>query len=303
LSDSAFFFARNVRTVILVNPAARRGKARGLLPRVLEVFRQRKIDFAVRESHSAEHLRELARHAVADRPDLIVSAGGDGTHHQVINGTLQSGIPVGVLPLGTGNDFANGLGMPADLDSAAATLLAGHVREIDLARVGALVYAGIAGVGFDATVTRYANEHARWLGGRLAYLWSVLRCLPDYGPRRLEITADGRSLVQEVLFAVVGNNVSYGGGIRLAPRARLDDGWLDICVVPYIDRLELLRWVPRACRGEHLGHPRIQYFQARKITLRAESRLELFGDGEFLQELPATIEVLPRALRVVAPAA
>jgi diacylglycerol kinase (ATP) len=99
----------------------------------------------------------------------------------------------------------------------------------------------------------------------------------------------------------VGNNSSYGGGIRLAPRARLNDGILDICIVPYLSRLELLRWVPRAYRGEHLNHPRIKYLQARKITLSAPSRMELFGDGEFLQELPATIEVVPRALRVIAP--
>jgi diacylglycerol kinase (ATP) len=104
-----------------------------------------------------------------------------------------------------------------------------------------------------------------------------------------------------VVFAVVGNNPSYAGGIKLAPRAKLDDGLLDVCVIPYMSRLELLRWVPRAYRGEHLRHPRIKYFQARQVTLRTTSRLELFGDGEFLQELPAAIEVLPRALRVIAP--
>jgi diacylglycerol kinase (ATP) len=123
----------------------------------------------------------------------------------------------------------------------------------------------------------------------------------EYRPQQLEIIADGKSFSEEVLFAVVGNNASYGGGIRLAPRAKLDDGILDICIVPYLSRLELLRWVPRAYRGEHLNHPRIKYLQARQITLRAASRMELFGDGEFLQELPVTIEVVPHALRVIAP--
>jgi len=157
-------------------------------------------------------------------------------------------------------------------------------------------------VGFDSTVTRHANEHARWLSGSLAYAWSLLWCMPQYRPQKLEIIADNESFSGEVLFAVVGNNSSYGGGIRLAPRAKLDDGTLDICIVPFIGRLELLRWLPRAYRGEHLNHPRIQYLQARKITLRGASRMELFGDGEFLQELPATIEVVPGALRVISPA-
>jgi diacylglycerol kinase (ATP) len=206
-----------------------------------------------------------------------------------------------LLPLGTGNDFAKGVEMPMDLYAAATALLNGHVREIDLARVGATIYACIAGVGFDSTVTRYANERAQWLSGSLAYTWSLLCCMPEYRPQQLEIIADGESYSGEVLFAVVGNNSSYGGGIRLAPRAELDDGMLDVCIVPYMSRLELLRWVPRAYRGEHLNHPQIKYFQAHKITLRATSRMELFADGEFLQELPATIEVVPRALRVIAP--
>lgn len=290
-----------MRIVILLNPTAKRGKARRLLERALEVFRQQHIHFDVRESQSSQHLMELARGAREEKPDLIVSAGGDGTHHYVINGLHKSDIPLGLLPLGTGNDFAKGVGMPMDLRAAAEALLKGHVQEIDLAQVGAAMYGCIAGVGFDSIVTRYANEHARWLSGPLAYTWSLLCCMPEYRPQQLEIIADGESFCGDVLFAVVGNNSSYGGGIRLAPRARLDDGILDICIVPYMSRLELLRWVPRAYRGEHLNHPRIKYLQARKITLRATSRMELFGDGEFLQELPATIEVVPRALRVIAP--
>jgi diacylglycerol kinase (ATP) len=290
-----------VRIIILLNPTAKRGQARRRLERALEVFRQQHVHFDVRESQSSQHLIELARGAREEKRDLIVSAGGDGTHHYVINGLLKSEIPLGLLPMGTGNDFAKGVGMPMDLHAAAAALLNGPVRSIDLAQVGGAVYGCIAGVGFDSTVTRYANEHARWLSGSLAYMWSLLRCMREYRPHPLEIVADGEFFSEEVLFAVVGNNSSYGGGIRLAPRAKLDDGVLDVCIVPYLSRLELLRWVPRAYRGEHLHHPRIKYLQARKITLRTASRMELFGDGEFLQELPATIEVLPRALRVIAP--
>jgi diacylglycerol kinase (ATP) len=290
-----------VRVIILLNPTAKRGKARLLLERALEVFRLENVQFDVRESQSSQHLTELAKAAREEKPDLIVSAGGDGTHHYVINGLFGSEVPLGLLPLGTGNDLAKGVGMPMDVQAAAATLLKGQVREIDVARAGTMICGCIAGVGFDSTVTRYANEHARWLSGPLAYTWSLLRCMREYQPKPLEIMTDGECFSGDVVFAVVGNNVSYGGGIRLAPRAKLDDGLLDICVIPYMSRLELLRWVPRAYRGEHLRHPRIKYFQARNITLRSDSRMELFGDGEFLQVLPATIEVVPRALRLIAP--
>ena len=290
-----------MRVIILLNPTARRGKARRLLKGALEVFRQQHVQFDVRESQSAGHLTRLARQACGEKPDLVISAGGDGTHHYVINGLFKSGIPLGILPMGTGNDFAMGVGVPLDVPTAAAAIVTGRVREIDLAQVGAVVYGCIAGAGFDSTVTRFANEHARWLSGPLAYTWSLLRCMHEYRPLKVEIMADGESLAEEVLFAVVGNNASYGGGIRLAPRAKLDDGLLDLCIVPCLGRLELLWWLPRAYRGKHLRHPRIKYLQARKITLRTTSHMELFGDGEFLQELPATIEVLPRALRVIVP--
>jgi diacylglycerol kinase (ATP) len=290
-----------VRITILLNPSARHGRARHLLEGALGVFRQHAADFDVQESQSPQHLVELARRAHEGKPDLIVSAGGDGTHHYVFNGLLGSETPLGLLPVGRGNDFALGLGMPRDLRAAAETLLHGRVREIDLARVGPVVYGCVAGVGFDSRVNRFANERVRKLTGSLAYIGSLLCCLRDYRPEPLEITADGESFSGEVVFAIVGNNSSYGGSIRLAPRAKLDDGLLDVCIVPWMSRLEFLRWIPRAYRGEHLRHPRIKYFQARRITLRSTTRMELFGDGEFLQELPATIEVIPRALRVIVP--
>ena len=291
-----------MKIIILFNPTARRGKAARLLQQALEVLRQPHVQCEVRESKNARHLTALARAANEEKPDIIVSAGGDGTHHYVINGLLGSKIPLGLLPMGTGNDLVKGVGVPMDVRAAACAVMNGQAREIDVAQVGKAIYACIAGAGFDSTVTHYANEHARWLSGPLAYTWSLLRCMDQYRPQPLEVTADGKSFSEEVLFAVVGNNSSYGGGIRLTPRAKLDDGILDLCIVPYMSRVELLKWVPRAYRGEHLEHPRIKYLQARKIGLRTASRMELFGDGEFLQDLPATIEVVPHALRVISPA-
>jgi diacylglycerol kinase (ATP) len=290
-----------VRIIILVNPAARHGRARRLVKPALEAFRRQGVEFEVRESLNAQNLTELARQAREEKPDLIVSAGGDGTHHYVINELYGSEIPLGLLPAGRGNDLSTGVGIPTDPRAAAQTLLHGRVREVDLARVGPVVYACVAGAGFDSIVNRYTNEQARWLSGSPAYIWSLLCCLKEYRPRPLELIADGASFSEEVLFAVVGNNCSYAGGVKMAPHAKLEDGLLDVCIVPYMGRLELLRWIPRAYRGDHLRHPRIKYFQARKITLRSSSPMELFGDGEFLQELPATIEVVPHALRVMAP--
>ncbi len=290
-----------MRVTILLNPAAAQGKSRRALTPALEVLGRAGVEPQILESRSAGQLTELARAASAEKPDVVVSAGGDGTHHYVLNGLLGSEIPLGILSLGSGNDFARALGIPLEPGAAARTLLEGDARRIDVARVGSAVYGCVAGVGFDSVVNRYANERVRYVSGSLAYTWAILRCIGPYRPQRLELRSDGRNFSGEIMFAVVGNTTSFGGGLKITPRARPDDGLLDVCIVPAMGKFELLRWVPRAYSGAHLKHPRILYFQARKITLASPSRLELFGDGEFLQELPATIEVVPRALKVVVP--
>lgn len=299
---------------ILINPSAGGGKARRVLDEAAAVLRGGGVEPRVRESRSSEHLVQLAREARDEEPDILVSAGGDGTTHYVLNGLFPGKVPLGIIPVGRGNDLARGLGVPTDPRKAAEVLLQGKVREIDLARVrgvtdaapsgGAVstVYACIAGVGFDSVVNRYANDRAHRLHGRFAYAWGILRCLKSYRPQFLSLISDERTFHDEIIFAVIGNNTSYGDGVRIAPRARLDDGLLDVCIVPAMSKWELARWIPRAYRGKHLAHPRIIYFQARSVALNSSARLELFGDGEFLQDLPAIVEVVPGALRVVVPA-
>jgi diacylglycerol kinase (ATP) len=291
-----------VRLTILLNPAAGRRKGSRRLAQALEVLRHAGVELKIQESRDQQHLVELARQAQEEKPDVLVSAGGDGTHHYVLNGLAGSQTPLGILSLGTGNDLAKGLGIPVEPRAAAAVLLKGRPRAIDLARVGTALYHCIAGVGFDSVVTRFANEQVNWIHGSPRYAWAILRCLKFYRPHRLEMHSDGQDFAGDVIFVTIGNNRSYGGGVTMAPRARLDDGLLDVCIVPAMSKLELLRWVPAAYRGEHLAHPRIRYFQARKLTLNSPCRLELFADGEFIQELPATIEAVPNALRVMVPA-
>ena len=300
-----------MKIIILFNPSAGGGKAHRLLDQAAEVLRRGGAELQILESRSPQHLVELARDAREEKPDVVVAAGGDGTVHYILNGLFPSAVPLGIIPVGRGNDLARGLGIPLAAPEAAEVLRKGKVREIDLARVrGAdktlqkdgtqsIVYACIGGVGFDSVVNRYANERARRVHGRLAYIWGILRCLKSYQAQPLEITSDAQNYSGEIMLAVVGNNTSYGDGVKVTPRARLDDGLLDVCIVPAMGKWELLRWVPSAYRGTHLAHQRIIYFQASRITLRSSAHLELFGDGEFLQELPATIEVVPRALRVV----
>jgi diacylglycerol kinase (ATP) len=291
-----------VKIIILFNPAAGRGRARRKLQAALEVLRCGGVDPEVCESRSSEHLRELAREAVGGQPDMIISAGGDGTHHHVINGLCGTEVPLGMIPLGTGNDIAAGLGIPTEARAAAAALMHGRPQPIDLGRIGSRVYCGMAGVGIDSMMARYVNEHAQRLRGRMAYFWALARCLRVYRPQPLELHAEGVSFSGDVMAVLVGNHAYYGGGFHITPCARSDDGLLDVCLVPTISKLSLLPWIPRAYHGTHLAHPRIQYFQTSRVTLSSSHQLDLYADGEFIQPLPASIEAMPRALNVVVPA-
>lgn len=290
-----------MKLLILFNPAAGRGSAGRKLPEVMSVLRANGIRPEIRESQSTEHLRELAHQAWAGQPDIVVSAGGDGTHHHVLDQLWGSEVPLGMIPLGTGNDLSDGIGVPRDLRQATAALLRGKTKQIDLGRVGSNVFGGMAGVGLDSMVARYVNERAQKIPGRLAYVWAILRCLKVYQPPSVDVRADGFSFSGGVIAVLVGNLPFYGGGLRITPHARADDGLLDVCLIPAMRKVRLLPWIPRVYRGTHLAHPRIHYFQTQRVTLSSSVFLNLYGDGEFIQALPATIEVVPRAVRVIVP--
>ncbi|MFB3921048.1 MAG: diacylglycerol kinase family protein [Terriglobia bacterium] len=290
-----------MRIIILFNPAAGRGSAGRKLARAVEVLRRGGVEPEIRESRSAAHLCELARQALDERPNLVVSAGGDGTHHHVLNVLRGSDVSLGMIPLGTGNDLPAGLGLPSDPRRAAEIILNGKTQRIDLGGVGSKAYGGMAGTGLDSMVARYVNERAQKIRGRSAYAWGILCCLIDFQPQPLEIEAEGFQFSGDVIAVLVGNLSLYGGGFRITPRARPDDGLLDVCLVPAMSKLQLLRWIPRIYRGTHLAHQRIQYFQTPQLTLCSPSKLDLYADGEFVQPLPVTIEALPKTLSVIVP--
>jgi diacylglycerol kinase (ATP) len=301
-----------VKIIILHNPASGRRKGREKFLGALDRFHSLGEQPEVQESRDPQHLVELARQAAAEKPDVLVSAGGDGTHHYVMNGMFGSEVPLGILSVGSGNDLATGLGIPLEPTIAASALIYGRTWQIDVARVvsprnpsgraaESRIYSCIAGAGFDAIVTRFANDHVHRVHGSAAYAWSILRCLKFYRPFAVAIQSEKRSFSGNLIFVTIGNSTTYGGGLKMAPQARLDDGLLDVCIVTEMSKLELLRWIPNAYRGTHLKNPRILYFQAEKVTLESESRLELFADGEFIQDLPATIDVVPRSLNVIVP--
>lgn len=284
----------------IANPAAGRGRCGRLIPQIRRSLAAtgHTIEFVV--SRSQQHLRQLARTAVQQRYDGVISCGGDGTAHHILQELFGSNLTLGLVSVGTGNDWASSLGLPTDYRKACALIKQGKTRCIDVARAGPHLYVSVAGTGFDAEVNRLANQNSVWLRGKAVYLNALFRALSQFVPKPVELVYDGRHFVGLVMLVAVGNGASYGGGLRVVPHAVMDDGWLDICIVKQTTRLELLKNLPRIYQGRHIDHPAVEIHRARHITICSAQAMALFGDGEYLQDIPVTIEVVPRALRIIA---
>jgi len=246
----------------------------------------------------------------AEHLDAVLIFGGDGTVHRHLPQLHQSPIPALVVPKGSGNDFAKALGIASEKAALAAWKdfcdTGKNVREIDLGIVESgeaqIPFCCVLGAGLDSVANARANRMPAWLRGSAGYLLAALQSLPSFRPVIFSVTAGGREIRRPGFLLAVGNAHRYGHGIKIAPRAALDDGLLDVCLVGAMNKFKLLASIPTVFFGAHLGIREVEYFQAQEIRIDADSPLEIYADGEYACLTPATVRLLPRALRVITPA-
>jgi diacylglycerol kinase (ATP) len=285
----------------LVNPKAGRGIGSEEFDRLRRLASRAGAGFVV--SRSTGDLAEQARRAAADGVERLLVAGGDGTMHHAVQGLAGTACALGVIPLGTGNDLAGTLGVPRDAAAAVERALSGEIRRIDLARVGDIRCVGYAGVGFDSEVARVANE-VKLLRGPLVYLYSVIRTLAAFRPPAMRIVwDDGERYEARAMFVTVANLPRLGGGMRIAPDARIDDGLLDLVIVREVSRRTLLSVFPKVYKGRHVDHPAVLLTQARRVEIALDRPMTMYGGGEPVRDMAAgetvAVEVEPGGLAVV----
>jgi diacylglycerol kinase (ATP) len=275
----------------------------------------------------------------ANEADAVVLFGGDGTVHRHLGALVRLGLPVLVVPAGSGNDFARSLGLLKLRDSLAAwrafSTGRGRTRCVDLGQVMPLTsnaapryFACVAGVGLDADIARRANQMPRWLRRSGGYALSLPPALLVFRPFPMKVWAgegdsrsdeplqtsptpepstnaiDARAGIdlrnnQPTILAAFANGPFYGGGMKIAPRAQLDDGLLDVCIVHAINKLALFSLFPTVYFGRHLGIKEVEYFQAARGVIETELPLDVFADGESVCKTPAEFRVARGALRVI----
>ncbi len=225
-----------------------------------------------------------------------------GTLCEVVNGLVGTDATLGVLPLGTGNDFARAVGLAGDIDLAARTLLHGEERLVDLGLVDGRYFINIAGCGLDAAVAARVNRGFRWLRGTSAYVAAVLQTLATYRAAPIRLTIDGKTVQMRAMLCCIANTESYGGGMRIAPDARIDDGLLNVCVLREAGIIEFLRAFPKVFHGTHVSHPKFWTGTAKDVVVESDRPLPVLIDGDVSHTTPLHVTVAPGALRVMLPA-
>jgi YegS/Rv2252/BmrU family lipid kinase len=303
---------RTVRAVLaslLWNPAAGGGRASSLVRQVEALLVAAGVEVGVHRTGSLDDARTSAAEA-GGQVDLVVAVGGDGTVGACAAGLAEAGsgaggtrAALGVVPAGSGNDVAAALGLPAGDPLAAAALLPTLPRRpVDVVRAeldGTVRrFLAVAATGFDGQVNRLANRLP--VRGRPRYVGATLLRLPFSRPARFAIELAGDRLDAHAWMVTVANGPNYGGGLRIAPAARMDDGVLDVVVVGRLSRLGLLRALPTVFDGRHVDNPAVSTYQAARVTVAAEPAVPVYADGEELGVTPASFAVEPGALHVLA---
>jgi YegS/Rv2252/BmrU family lipid kinase len=286
-----------MRLLVLHNPAAGRGRTRR---HAQEVEGRLRAMGARIDTHASASPADLTRAAAAgsrDGYDRVVVVGGDGTLNLAVRDfDLRRGT-LALIPLGSGNDFARITGIPRDPAAACALAMNGKAREVDVAAANDLRYLGVAGVGFDSEVARFANDRVKLLRGSAVYLFAILRVLPRFEARPMRI--NGRD--EQIMFATFGNSSQYGGGIRIVPDAKIDDGLLDACIVHSTSRLQLLLTLPLAYTGKHVKKPFVEMRRGAEYSVEAPATMDVFADGEPLTQTPVVFRILEERLKIVVP--
>ena len=285
---------------VIYNPTAGRGQGAKLVKEAQHLLGPA---FTWIPTQKAGHAEMLAREA-AKTNDVVVAMGGDGTVSDVCKGIIGSNATLGVIPVGTGNDFARNLGLKLELGESVATILGGVVRRIDIGRINGVPFVNNCGTGFDAQVMKTMNSGIRFTKGYTAFLLAILKTLPSYPPFTLTLEYEDPNGVpatfkEKAMLVSALNGKMYGGGMVAAPFAEMDDGHLDVLIIKAVPKMQLLPLIGLVKGGGHMNHSAITMLKVRRFTMQTIPPQPINIDGDLRGLTPATVEVEPNVLKVM----
>ena len=280
--------------LVAVNPTSGHGKGALFGVRVTHYLSSKGIKYQVFSAQSAQQLRTEIEGALDSQEfEGVISVGGDGLAHLILQLAVPRRIPFAIIPAGTGNDIVRTLGWSLDdLDSYLGQILSTSARSIDLGNVDSEWFAAILSTGFDSVVNERANS-LKWPKGPQRYNAAIALELPKFQPIEYEITMDSSTITTEAMLIAVGNGRSYGGGMLVCPQARLHDGLFDVMILEPVSKIEFLKVFPKVFSGSHISHPAVKTYRTSKISINADA--VAYADGERIGHAPVSAECIASA--------
>jgi diacylglycerol kinase (ATP) len=284
---------------LVVNPTSGRGLGARVAPIVATRLESAGLTVTQYATTCADDVGRISAEVIASGADAVALVGGDGTIHLGAQVLANSGMAFGVIPAGTGNDFARGIGVPLkDPRAAADLIIAGKTRSVDLATAKDEFITTVVAGGFDSLVNKRANAMT-WPKGNVRYTLATLAELRTFKPLEYVVTVDGEVIETRAMLVAVGTGPTYGGGLQICAGAGIDDGLLDVTIIKPVSRLTLLQMFPKLSKGTHVGHPMLHTLRGRTVRLESVG-VTAYADGEILGALPVDIGIAPGALTVFA---
>jgi len=281
--------------LVVVNPKAGMGAAASLATQVVGFLQSREIAYRMISPNSAAETKLLARESLkTGEATKLLSVGGDGLFHLLLQLAIEFRVPLALAPGGTGNDFFRTLGwFQHDLTNYLENLISTQPSLIDVGVVDGEYFGAVLSSGFDSVVNERANT-MKWPKGPAKYNAAIVLEFPKFKPIEFKIVADEKVFEVEAMLIAIGNGSSYGGGMRVCPDADLRDGLLDIMILHPVSKLEFIKVFPTVYKGTHIEHPQVEVVRAKHI--RIESSAVAYADGERIGQLPVQVESLPQRL-------
>lgn len=283
--------------ILAINPISGRGHARKSALVAKKYFADLGVPAALVEGNSLVDFRQKLIYELENEPvSGVVAFGGDGFIHEIIQHIVPREISLGVIPCGTGNDFARSIDIyRLSLNQQLELIAQTKSRSIDLGRVGSTWFVAILSTGFDALVNDRANA-MQWPKGRMRYNIAMIEKIVALRAHSYRIRLDGEFVDVQATLVTVANGPSYGGGMKVCPDATLTDGLFDVMVLGKVSRTELLKVFPKVYSGRHVGHPAVTFYRCREIEIIGSG--SSFADGEPISTLPVSAECVSNALKV-----
>lgn len=291
---------KETELLMIVNPVAGHGRHRSLVTAVHQHMVERSVPIQLETMSGAGHARTLAQKAVEDGCQRVIACGGDGTVHEVVNALAGTDTLMGIIPCGRANDLARVLRIPTNPHSLTNQLLTGTTRRIDLGRLNGEYFCGVATCGFDSEVAEATRDESPF-SGATTYVYAALKTLLRYRYKSVRLSGDFGTYEGSIFLAATANCPAYGGGMKIAPTAKLDDGLLDVCIIREISKLTILLLLRQVFTGNHVQHPAVDVYKTKTLSIESELSLTLFADGEPAGSTPAFLEAIPKTLTILAP--